>query len=149
MPVFKTGKKPSGFGNFRDFGHFGGRTEKVERLMAAFSYLTLGLGGLVYTLLGGRYARTHFFRFHFLQAILLGILGALIGYTANIFVDIVGGILGLIPGAGPQMIMFIPIAITFCLRAGMLLCLYGLIMSLLGKEAPLPVVTKLVRQQLR
>ncbi len=149
MPAFKTGKKPSGFGNFKDLGYIGGRTENVERLMAAFSYMTLGLGGLVYTLLSGRYARTHFFRFHFLQAILLGIFGTLIGWTSEAFVGIIGGILQMIPGAGPQMILFIPITVRLVLNAGLLLCLYGIIMSFLGREAPMPVISKLVRQQLR
>ncbi len=149
MPAFKTGKKPSGIGNFKDLGYIGSRTENVERLMAAFSYMTLGLGGLVYTLLSGRYARTNFFRFHFLQAILLGIFGTLIGWTSNAFVEIIGGILQLIPGAGPQMILFIPMTINLVLKAGLLLCLYGIIMSFLGREAPMPVITKLVRQQLR
>ncbi len=47
------------------------------------------------------------------------------------------------------MILFIPITINLVLKAGLLLCLYGIIMSFLGREAPMPVITKLVRQQLR
>ncbi len=130
-------------------GNFGGKPESFERIISGLNYLTLGLSGLIYTIIQGRFARTNFFRFHFLQAILLGIFGMLIGWTSNIFVSIVGGILQLIPGAGPEMIMVLPLAISWILRLGTLLLLYGLIMALLGKEAEVPVVSKIVRQQLR
>lgn len=130
-------------------GNFGGKPESFERIIAGLNYLTLGLSGLIYTIIQGRYSRTNFFRFHFLQAILLGIFGMLIGWTSNIFVSIVGGILQLIPGAGPEMINFLPLAIGYVLQAGTLLLVYGLVMSLIGKEAQIPIVSKIVRQQLR
>ncbi len=130
-------------------GNFGGKPDTLERLIAGLCYLTLGLAGLIYTIIQGRYARTNFFRFHFLQSILLGIFGMLINWTSSIFVSIVGGILQMIPGMGPEMIMVLPLAVSWILRIGMLLLLYGLVMSLLGKEAQIPVVSKIVRQQLR
>jgi uncharacterized membrane protein len=130
-------------------GNFGGKPDTLERLMAGLNYLTLGLAGLIYTIIQGRYSRTNFFRFHFLQAILLGLFGMLLNWTSDIFVSIVGGLLQLIPGFGPQMIIFIPITVFWIVRVGMLLLLYGLVMALLGKEAEIPVVSKIVRQQLR
>ena len=130
-------------------GNFGGKPDTLERLIAGLCYLTLGLAGLIYTIIQGRYARTNFFRFHFLQSILLGIFGMLINWTSSIFVSIVGGILQMIPGMGPEMIMVLPLAVSWILRIGMLLLVYGLVMSLLGKEAQIPVVSNIVRQQLR
>ena len=130
-------------------GKFGGKPDTLERLIAGLCYLTLGLAGLIYTIIQGRYARTNFFRFHFLQSILLGIFGMLLNWTSSIFVSIVGGILQMIPGMGPEMIMVLPLAVSWILRIGMLLLVYGLVMSLLGKEAQIPVVSKIVRQQLR
>ncbi len=143
MPVINTGKK------FGGFGGKGSNADTVERLVAGLCYMTLGLAGLIYTIIQGRYARTNFFRFHFLQSILLGIFGMLLNWTSSIFVQIVGGILQMIPGMGPQMIMFLPAGVDIILRAGMLLLLYGLVMALLGKEAPIPLVSNIVRQQLR
>lgn len=140
MPVINTGKFAKGGGS---------NTDTLERLIAGLCYLTLGLAGLIYTIIQGRYARTTFFRFHFLQSILLGIFGMLIGWTSSIFVSIVGGILQMIPGMGPEMIMVLPLAVSWILKIGTLLLLYGLVMSLLGKEAQIPVVSNIVRQQLR
>lgn len=141
MPVINTGK----------FGGKGGGsgTDGFERIMAGLNYLTLGLSGLIYTIIQGRYARTTFFRFHFLQAILLGIFGLLINMTSSIFVNVVGGLLGLIPGGGEQLIMWLPTAIGWIVQIGSLLLLYGLVLALMGKEAEIPIVSKIVRQQLR
>ncbi|HNB21249.1 MAG TPA: hypothetical protein PKZ32_02465 [Candidatus Melainabacteria bacterium] len=140
MPVINTGKFGKGAGS---------NTDGLERIMAGLCYLTLGLAGLIYTIIQGRYARTTFFRFHFLQSILLAIMGILINMTANIFANIVGGMLQLIPGGGDQLIAWLPTAIGVVVQLGYLLLLYGLIFSLMGKEAEIPVVSKIVRQQLR
>ncbi len=140
MPVINTGK----------FGKGGGsNTDGLERIMAGLCYLTLGLSGLIYTIIQGRYARTTFFRFHFLQSILLAIMGILINMTASIFVNIVGGILQLIPGGGDQIVGWMPTAIGWVVQIGYVLLLYGLVFSLMGKEAEIPVVSKIVRQQMR
>ncbi|HIA53255.1 MAG TPA: hypothetical protein EYN91_14395 [Candidatus Melainabacteria bacterium] len=141
MPVINTGK----------FGGKGGgsNTDGLERIMAGLCYLTLGLAGLIYTIIQGRYARTTFFRFHFLQSILLAIMGILINMTAGIFANVVGGMLQLIPGASVEMIAWLPTAIGWVVQIGYLLLLYGLVFSLMGKEAEIPIVSKIVRQQLR
>jgi hypothetical protein len=109
----------------------------------------VGISGLIYTIIGGRFARTNFFRTHFLQAILLGIMGMLLGSCSSILANILGGILEMIPGMDSGMVMFIPITIAWIIRLGMLLLVYGLVMSLLGKYAPIPMITKLVNQQMR
>lgn len=140
MPVINAGKK---------FGGGGSNIDGFERLMAALNYLTVGLSGLIYTIIQGKYCRTHFFRFHFLQSIVLGIFYLLLSMTSSVFVNIVGGMLQLIPGVGPGALMVIPVALDWILKVGSLVLVYGLVMSLMGKEAPLPVVSKIVYQQLR
>ena len=130
-------------------GNFGGKPDSMERIIAAINYMTLGLAGLIYTIIQGRYSRTNFFRFHFLQSMLLGIFGMLINWTSDIFVQIVGGILQMIPGLGSEAIMVLPFAVSWILRIGMLLLVYGLVFALMGKEAEIPIVSKIVRQQLR
>ncbi|MCC6977899.1 MAG: hypothetical protein IT343_06230 [Candidatus Melainabacteria bacterium] len=143
MPVINAGKK------FPGYGGGGNNTEMLERAMAGLCYLTVGISGLIYTIIGGRFARTNFFRTHFLQAILLGIMGMLLGSCSSILANILGGILEMIPGMNSGMVMFIPITIAWIIRLGMLLLVYGLVMSLLGKYAPIPMITKLVNQQMR
>jgi uncharacterized membrane protein len=128
---------------------FNRKPEWVERIISALCYLTLGLAGLIYTIVQGKHSRSSFFRFHFLQGILLGIFSMLLGWTSEIFINLVGGILQMIPGLGPEMIMVLPMTIGVILKLSSLVLLYGVVMSLMGKEAPLPVVSKLVRQQLR
>jgi len=142
MPVINAGKKFPGYGGGND-------TEMVERAMAALCYLTLGISGLIYTIVGGRFARTTFFRTHFLQAILLGIFGTLLNWCASILGNILGGILGLIPGMNPDIAMVIPMVIIWAVRLGMLLLVYGIVMSLMGKRAQIPLITRLVNQQMR
>ena len=142
MPVINTSK----FGGKGSGG--GSNTDGLERILAGLNYLTLGLSGLIYTMIQGRYARTTFFRFHFLQAILLGIFGLLINMSSSIFVNIVGGLMGLIPG-GEQTIMWLPTVIAWIIQIGSLLLLYGLVFALMGKEAEVPIVSTIVRQQLR
>ena len=76
-------------------------------------------------------------------------MGILINMTASIFVNIVGGILQLIPGGGDQIVGWMPTAIGWVVQIGYVLLLYGLVFSLMGKEAEIPVVSKIVRQQMR
>ncbi|MCC7527738.1 MAG: hypothetical protein IT342_04405 [Candidatus Melainabacteria bacterium] len=140
MPVINTGKFAKGGGS---------NTDTLERIIAGLCYLTVGLAGLIYSIVQGKYARTHFFRFHFIQSILLGLFYFLISMSSSIFINIVGGILQMIPGAGAQILMVVPAGLDILVKAGSLLLLYGLVMSLLGKEAPIPIVSKIVYQQLR
>lgn len=143
MPVINAGKK------FPGYGGGGNNTEMLERAMSGLCYLTLGISGLIYTIIGGRFARTNFFRTHFLQSILLGIFGTLLGWSSSALANILGGIFDLIPGMDAGMVMFIPMTIAWIIRLGMLLLVYGLIMALMGKLAPIPLITRLVNQQMR
>ncbi len=56
--------------------------DMVERVISGLCYLSFGLIGLLYIIVSGKSANSEFFRFHFMQAIVLGILGVLLGWTA-------------------------------------------------------------------
>ncbi|HEY9787218.1 MAG TPA: hypothetical protein V6D17_17645 [Candidatus Obscuribacterales bacterium] len=140
MPVIKPSswnKKPS--------------PDTIVRIVSALCYLTVGLAGIIYIIFQGKHSQAMFFRFHFLQSIILGIIGLLLGWTIGIFVNISEGILGLFPGiSNPgQIVGSIAFGMQMLLNLGSLLMLYGLIFSLIGRYAEIPLISKLVRQQLR
>ena len=113
----------------------------------------MGLIGLLYIILSGKSANSPFFRFHFLQSILLGVLGCLLNWTAGAFVSILGGMLGMFGEAASGPSSVILNGITFLIHniylAGILLLGYGAIWAFLGKYAEIPFVSNLVRQQIR
>jgi uncharacterized membrane protein len=132
------------------------KPEFLERSMAALCYLSCGLIGLIYILLSGKYSNTSFFRFHFLQSIVLGILTYLLGWAGNIVRDILVGIFGLIvsvfpPAAGiiAPVTLAIGLIIGLINKAALLLLIYGCIYALLGKYAEIPGLSKLVYRQIR
>jgi uncharacterized membrane protein len=124
-----------------------------EKAISALCYLTVGLIGLLYIILAGKSANSPFFRFHFLQAILLGVLGCLLSWTAGAFVSILSGMLGMFGEAASGPSSSILSGIEFLIRniymAGILLLGYGALWALLGKYAEIPFVSNLVRQQIR
>lgn len=124
-----------------------------EKAISGVCYLTVGLIGLLYIILSGKSANSPFFRFHFLQSILLGVLGCLLNWTAGAFVSILGGMLGMFGEAASGPSSVILNGITFLIHniylAGILLLGYGAIWAFLGKYAEIPFVSNLVRQQIR
>lgn len=137
---------PKGPSHFRPAG-----PEVIERVIGGLCYVTMGLIGLLYIIFQGKHSNSQFFRFHFLQAILLGIIGLLLQWTVSIFINLFGGIVGLIPGTGSggEIIGTIALVFTWVLRAASILLLYGMVFAFLGKYAEIPLISKLVRQQLR
>jgi uncharacterized membrane protein len=127
--------------------------EKIEKAMAGLCYLTVGLIGLLYIILSGKSSQSPFFRFHFLQSIILGVLGCLISWAASIFLSIMLGILGLFGDAANSPTQLLCIGAGFLGRygylAGILLLLYGAVFAFLGRYAEIPIISKLVRQQMR
>jgi len=115
--------------------------------------MTVGLIGLLYIVLNGKSASSSFFRFHFLQAILLGVLGCLLNWTAGAFMSILGGMLGMFGDATGGPSYWIMTSISFLIHnisiAGILLLGYGAVLAFLGKYAEIPFVSNLVRQQIR
>ncbi|HEY9757964.1 MAG TPA: hypothetical protein V6C97_22550 [Oculatellaceae cyanobacterium] len=122
----------------------------LERVIAGFCYFSCGLVGLIYILLTGQTGRqTDFFRFNFLQSIVLGLLGILAGYAGNLVIQMLGGAIGIFSSTAANM-MTSPVALLQTLLQGLyyILVLYGAIWAFLGKQAQIPLLTKLVRQQM-
>lgn len=126
---------------------------KWERIVAGFCYLTFGLIGLLYIIVSGRSGQSSFFRFHFLQSIILGIIGLILSWCSGIFVTLLSAILGMVdslaPGLGTQSAYWISQAVLIIVRAAYLLLIYGMIWAFLGKYAEIPYISNLVRQQMR
>jgi uncharacterized membrane protein len=123
----------------------------LERAVAGICYLTIGLVGLLYIILSRSSSQSTFFRFHFLQSIILGIIWFLLSQSANILVNILSGMLGLLHNEQVALSVLVPVsmvlqAITVLV---MLALLYGAIWAFLGKQAEIPFISKLVRQQMR
>lgn len=123
----------------------------VEKIVSAACYLSGGLIGIVYIILSRSKGQSMFFRFHFIQAMMLAVIAFLIKFTAEITMQISGGVLGLLnnPALQAQILSVVSIVVQFVLGGIFpVLCLYGLIWALLGKYAEIPVISPLVRQNL-
>ncbi len=127
------------------------KPDVLERVVAGVCYLTFGLAGLLYIILASRRGQSSFFRFHFIQSILLGIIGLLLGWTSQIFISIVGSIIGTLaaPDIASQIVEGINFAVFIIVRAASLLVVYGMIWAFLGKYAEIPFISNIVRQQMR
>ncbi len=124
--------------------------EPAERIVAGLSYLTFGLVGLLYIIITGRNGQTPFFRFHFLQSIILGILGLLFSWATSIFVSLLAGILGILgPAVAVNAESIVVISVNVIGKAAYLLLPYGMIWAFMGKYAHIPFISKLVYQQMR
>lgn len=126
-------------------------SDKLERAISALCYLSGGLIGLLYIILSGnqRHSQSQFFRFHFLQSILLTILYFLVNYTIGLFASIGGGIIGAI--GVPQGITafeYLLQGIHLVMSAALFLFAYGMIWSALGKHAQIPIISDLVRRNM-
>ena len=53
------------------------------------------------------------------------------------------------PALADQIISVIGLVIEYTMKGGLLLCLYGMIWAFMGKYAEIPVISPLVRQNLR
>jgi uncharacterized membrane protein len=113
----------------------------TERIVGSLCYLTFGLAGIIYILLSGRHGQSDIFRFHFMQSIALGILGLLLSWAIRLFTSTFLSLLGNI---GLEII----VCVDWLMKAAYLLLLYGMIASLLGKYAEIPLVSDLVRRQM-
>lgn len=129
----------------------------LEKIIGGLCYLTFGLAGLLYIILGGKRGQSEFFRFHFLQSILLGIIGLILGWTSSIFVTLVNGILGVLGNLIPSLTQStvaaigsgVALGLGYIMNAGLLILLYGMIFAFLGRYAEIPLISNIVRQQMR
>jgi uncharacterized membrane protein len=125
----------------------------IERAVSGFCYLSFGLIGLLYIILNGKGSKSEFFRFHFIQAIILGLAATLLSWTAQSFTMILTGVMGLFgsagQGAAPAVSEVIGGTMGILSKIGFLVLLYGMLWAFLGKIAEIPFLSKLVRQQMR
>lgn len=123
----------------------------LERVVSGLCYLSMGFVGLLYLILAGRNQPSSWFQFHFRQSIVLGILSFLIGWTGNILATLLGGVIGLFHAGfiGDQVIVVVVQTFQLASQLMFLLMGYGLIFALLGKEANIPLISNLVRDNWR
>jgi uncharacterized membrane protein len=123
----------------------------VERAVAGFCYLSFGIIGLLYLLLSGKGNRqSPFLQFNFLQSILLGFIGWLLRFASTTLANILGGTVGLFSqGAAGYVVTPIALLDQVLTGAFFILVLYGAIWAFLGKQPEVPLISKLVRQQMR
>jgi uncharacterized membrane protein len=131
--------------------YFNAAPQRTEKLIAAASYLTWGMAGLIYMLVSGRRSQSQFFRFHFLQAILLSIFTMLLGWALSAFGSTVGGLFGLMPGSAPaQHGLGMGISVTSDLihLVTLIIQVLGIIQSLRGKFLEVPLLSRLVHSNM-
>ncbi len=120
----------------------------LERIVGGICYLTFGLAGILYVVLGGR--QSSFFRFHFLQSIVLSILGVLLSWSRSVLIVVLSTIFSMLaPQTGSVISGTVSWTISVIFQAGGLLLIYGMICSFLGKYAEIPFVSNIVHQQMR
>lgn len=123
----------------------------LERAIAAVCYLTSGLAGILYIIFSRSGGRSDFFRFHFLQSIIIFMMDFLIQWIFNFM----GMSVGMFTNAFLQPDMAFAPANLIGMLAGAvlgalyLLPLYGLIMAALGKYAEIPFLSDMVWRQIR
>lgn len=129
--------------------HKSNNSDVKERVVAGFSYLSLGIIGLIYYLLSGHNNHSMFFRFHFYQSILAGLVIILLGWAISGLTNVIGGLLSLVPGAPLESVSMVAGVLYLIQRLLFIVLLYGAIFAFLGKLCEIPGISKLVRMQLR
>jgi uncharacterized membrane protein len=122
----------------------------LERVVAGFCYFSFGMIGLLYLLLTGKNKQSPFLQFNFLQSILLGFMGFLIKIAVSTVGNVLGGAVGLFSSTAAGVVVT-PISLIGQLIAAVyfILVIYGAIWAFLGKQPEVPIISKLVRLQMR
>jgi uncharacterized membrane protein len=133
--------------------YFNNQADTQIRIMSALCYMSSGIIGLIYILLNGKNNKSQFFMFHFMQALLIGIFMVLIGWAGGGISGFVMGFFGLFGSslASVANIVGMGLALTMQLLTVVLIIadVWGIIQCLRGKFADMPVVSKIVRSNLR
>lgn len=128
----------------------------VDRVVSVLCYLTGGIAGIIYIIISRSSGQSSFFRFHFLQSIILGILSLLLSWALSAFTMIAEAPFKLffdwmntmIPNTGGAIANGLFFTVQLVFQALQLLPIYGLIFAALGKLAEIPFISNVVRQQL-
>jgi len=133
--------------------NFNKSSDTQIRIVSALSYMSYGIIGLLYVLFNGKDNKSQFFQFHFIQAILIGVICMLVGWAGSGLGNFIGGTFGLFGGgvatAGSYISMGIGLIMQLVFVVLMIGNVYGVIQSLRGKYADMPLVSKIVRSNLR
>lgn len=117
--------------------------------ICALSYLSGGIIGLIYVLFSGRHRNSMFFKFHFYQAMFLGILFLLFGMAYGSIVSIVSGMLGLMGSMTAGIVALIgqgAALIAAIFNWAFYLCnLAGIVQAIRGRYLDIPWISKTVR----
>jgi uncharacterized membrane protein len=132
------------------------KASTVERVVAVLCYLTAGLAGIIYIIISRSSYQAPFFRFHFLQSVIIGILALLLSWAQGAFSVIAAGpfnmffgwLNSMMPNTGGMIANGILWTVGIIFTALSLLPIYGAIMAALGKYAEIPFISKVVRQQM-
>lgn len=128
-------------------------SDMMMKVMSAASYLTGGIAGLIYSIMNGRYSKNMFFRFHFIQGLMLSMLFMFISWTGSILGNTVGGILGLFGPAAGGASGVVGGGLGLVMQGVQLIYLLaviaGVVQSMRGKYLEIPGVSKLVRSNTR
>src|SRR5262245_6479072 len=111
----------------------GSKAPTMERIIGGLCYMSAGLIGLLYIIVTGKSNQTNFFRFHFLQSIVLALIFFILQYTEGIILAILGASLSALGPEGP--IQWLKKGFDIFLILLGLVPLYGMIFCFLGKYA--------------
>lgn len=125
----------------------------VDRLVSVLCYFTGGIAGIIYIIISRSSYQGDFFRFHFLQSIVLAIISLLLSWALKALGLMIGPLLpwlSSVLGSGSGVILdAINMGLNGILMLYALLPLYGAIMAALGKYAHIPWLSDVVRNQMR
>ena len=127
-----------------------------ERAIAVVCYLTAGLAGIIYIIISRSSGQSRFFRFHFLQSIVLGILSLMLAWCRDALMLIAAGpftaffnyLNTIMPNTGGMIANGILMVIGWVFTAFALLPFYALIFAALGKYSEIPYISDVVRRQM-
>ncbi len=122
----------------------------TEKVIGGLCYFTFGIAGLLYILISKKSSQSDLFRFHFLQSILLSFIVGLASYTAQPILGIfLGGADALLGSNAGFVHQGITIIINALKTGFQLTLLYGAVMAFLGKFAEVPLISNIVRENMR
>ena len=124
----------------------------LERVIGGICYLTFGLIGLLFIIISGQRGQSSFFRFHFLQSIVLGIIFMLLQWCSGILVQILIALMNMVApllgGAAGTVSLYLFQGVDIFMKAYLLLFVYGMIWAFMGKLAEIPFISDIIRRQM-
>lgn len=128
-------------------------SETIMRLMSALSYLTGGIAGLIYAILNGRSSKDDFFRYHFIQALLITMIFMFLCWCERGLGNVFAGLLGIFGATGAGISGMLGAGLSFvifgCQIVYLLSVVAGVVQSARGKYLDIPGISKLVRSNMR